>query len=289
MRGTGQVVDGTGKGIALADLAVLTTDNPGASGAPRLELPGVLSWLTRAAEPRHQEVAPLLDAAACCIARWGVAKTTAADIAAEAGCSRATLYRRFPGGKDQWLQAVVEREAGDVVAEVLGKVARTDDLTQAVAVAVSGAIGAMWRRPVLSRLLEHERDLVLPEVLMDRASPIYATLGDVVAPAFMHLCDAETAQAIGEWGARLVVARVLQPGQSDGLAVEEHDVVAHLAATYLLPGLLTQKVQAGPESADELARRGNARQSTADSSATTNQPTSNQHPASSNHQQGEIS
>ena len=209
---------------------------------PRLELPAVLSWLRRAAVSHDEEVVPLLDAAAACIARWGVAKTTAADVAAEAGCSRATLYRRFPGGRNEWLRAVVEREAGDVVAEVLGRVAATDDLTEAIAAGVSGAIGAMWRRPVLSRLLEHERELVLPEVLMDRASKIYATLGDVAAPAFAHLCDVDTAQAIGEWGARLVVARVLQPDLPGGLAVEDPTVVAHLADTYLLPGLLAAEV-----------------------------------------------
>ncbi|MBK7321608.1 MAG: helix-turn-helix transcriptional regulator [Candidatus Microthrix sp.] len=203
----------------------------------RLEIPALLSWLSRATGGHEAETLPLLDAAAACIARWGAAKTTAADIAAEAGCSRATLYRRFPGGSNEWLRAVVEREAGEVVAEVLGEVAASRDLVRAIAIGVSGSIGAMWRRPVLARLLEHERELVLPAVLMDRASPIYATLGEVVAPALAHLCDDESAQAIGEWGARLVVARALQPELPGGLAVEDPEVVAHLAATYLLPGM----------------------------------------------------
>lgn len=220
--------------ISLADIRL-----PGLVDADPvvLELPAVLSWLARAAEPQHDDVAPLLDAAAACIARWGVAKTTAGDVAEEAGCSRATLYRRFPGGRDQWLRAVVEREAGDVVAEVLGEVARTDDLVRAVALGVSGAIRAMWRRPVLSQLLQHERELLLPEVLMDRASHAYVRLGEMVAPALNHLCDPDRARTIGEWGARLVVARVLQPELPGGLAVEDPDVVAHLAARYLLPGL----------------------------------------------------
>lgn len=221
--------------ISLLDLRL-----PGAADADTtdLRLPAVLSWLARAAEPRHDDVAPMLDAAATCIARWGVAKTTAGDIAEQAGCSRATLYRRFPGGREQWLSAVLEREAGDVVAEVLGQVARSDDLVTAVALGVSGAVQAMWRRPVLSRLLEHERELILPEVLMDRASHVYVRLGEVVAPALGHLCDAEAARTIGEWGARLVVARVLQPDLPGGLAVEDPEVVAHLAARYLLPGLM---------------------------------------------------
>ncbi len=221
--------------VSLLDLRL-----PGAADADTadLRLPAVLSWLARAAEPRHDDVTPMLDAAAECIARWGVAKTTAGDIAEQAGCSRATLYRRFPGGREQWLSAVLEREAGDVVAEVLGQVARSDELVTAVALGVSGAVQAMWRRPVLSRLLEHERELILPEVLMDRASHVYVRLGEVVAPALDHLCDADTARTIGEWGARLVVARVLQPDLPGGLAVEDPEVVAHLAAQYLLPGLM---------------------------------------------------
>src|SRR3954453_19711885 len=42
----------------------------------------------------------IADAALRCFARWGVAKTTLDDVAREAGCSRATVYRFFPGGKD---------------------------------------------------------------------------------------------------------------------------------------------------------------------------------------------
>lgn len=229
--------------ISLTDIRISGAADGEAAG---LEVPAVWSWLARVAQPQHDDVAPMLDAAAACIARWGVAKTTAGDIAEEAGCSRATLYRRFPGGREQWLMAVLEREAGDVVAEVLGEVARTDDLVSAVALGVSGAIQAMWRRPVLSRLLEHERELILPEVLMDRASHIYVRLGEVVAPALSHLCDPDQARTIGEWGARLVVARVLQPDLPGGLAVEDPDVVAHLAARYLLPGLLPDGPAAAP-------------------------------------------
>ena len=39
----------------------------------------------------------ILDAALACIARVGVGKTTLDDVAREAGCARATVYRCFPG------------------------------------------------------------------------------------------------------------------------------------------------------------------------------------------------
>ena len=62
----------------------------------------------------------VLDAAKRCCERWGMAKVTVDDIAAEAGISRATLYRLFPGAKevlyamafDQRYQAGVFNEGG---------------------------------------------------------------------------------------------------------------------------------------------------------------------------------
>ena len=41
----------------------------------------------------------ILAATIRCVSRWGVGKTTLDDIAREAGCSRATIYRVVPGGK----------------------------------------------------------------------------------------------------------------------------------------------------------------------------------------------
>src|SRR3989440_10810923 len=52
----------------------------------------------------------VVDAALRCIARWGVAKTTLDDVGREAGYSRATVYRLFPGGKEGLLDAVCRVE-----------------------------------------------------------------------------------------------------------------------------------------------------------------------------------
>ena len=47
----------------------------------------------------------VLDAALTCVARVGLAKTTLDDVAREAGCARATVYRCF-SGKQQLLAAL---------------------------------------------------------------------------------------------------------------------------------------------------------------------------------------
>ena len=59
-----------------------------------------------------------------CIGRWGVAKTTADDIARAAGVSRATLYRAFPGGKDVAFEALLRHELGRFFARVEGRLQR---------------------------------------------------------------------------------------------------------------------------------------------------------------------
>src|SRR3954453_8152334 len=65
----------------------------------------------------------VIDALLRCVGRWGLAKTTLDDVAREAGCSRATVYRFFPGGKE----ALVATVAGGELAACLDAVCRRLD------------------------------------------------------------------------------------------------------------------------------------------------------------------
>ena len=60
----------------------------------------------------------ILDATKRCCERWGVAKVTIDDVAAEAGVSRATLYRMFPGGKDVLFEAMRVTELEDFFTDL---------------------------------------------------------------------------------------------------------------------------------------------------------------------------
>ena len=70
----------------------------------------------------------VLDAAKSCCERWGFAKVTIDDIAAESGVSRATLYRLFPGGKDVLFDALRVRELEEFFALLASQVEATDNL-----------------------------------------------------------------------------------------------------------------------------------------------------------------
>jgi len=62
----------------------------------------------------------ILEAGYACVARYGLAKTTVEDVARASGLSRATLYRYFPGGKDQLITEGVLLK-GDMAARKVGR------------------------------------------------------------------------------------------------------------------------------------------------------------------------
>jgi len=68
----------------------------------------------------------ILDAAANVYVRQGVARTSMADVAREAGCSRATLYRYFDD-RSALRTAFVHRETRRLAAEVSAEIAGVDD------------------------------------------------------------------------------------------------------------------------------------------------------------------
>ena len=56
----------------------------------------------------------------------GLTATSFTDVLEHSGAPRGSIYHHFPQGKDQLVEEAV-RTAGDVVAGVLGRAARTDD------------------------------------------------------------------------------------------------------------------------------------------------------------------
>ncbi|WP_446222101.1 TetR/AcrR family transcriptional regulator [Nocardia sp. IBHARD005] len=85
----------------------------------------------------------------------GIDNVTAEDIAAAAGCSRATLYR-YAGGKPQLVRAVMVRAAGSVVARVEAVVDSVPPGRRPVE-AILAAVAAMRADPVLRQWLIRHR------------------------------------------------------------------------------------------------------------------------------------
>ena len=123
----------------------------------------------------------VVDGALRAIARYGLAKLTVDDVAREAGISRATLYRYFPG-------------RGAVLAAVAGFGAR-----------------AFVGHEALQHLLATEPGAVLPHLCFTGADTLLGVAADRIAPHLCRFMGPLEARRTGEWLARIVLSYGLAP------------------------------------------------------------------------------
>ncbi len=183
--------------------------------------------------------ARLVEAMLDCISRWGLAKTTADDIARAAGVSRATLYRAFPGGKDVAFEALLRHEAARFFDQVNTQLHRCDTLEDLL---VAGALEtAAWLsgHEALGYVLRHEPERLLPGVAFQQRGGVLAVATGFVA-SHLDRFGSEPACVMdhAEHVVRLVLSYVLDPSPTVDLG--SADSVRSFVRRYLLP-VLTPK------------------------------------------------
>lgn len=184
--------------------------------------------------------ARVVEAALRCYARWGVTKTTFDDIGREAGTSRATVYRFFPGGRDALLLAVVESEVAHFVASVAGAVDRVagDDLETVLVTAMSTAGRLFSTHPALQFVLRHEPEIVLPRLAFGHLDEVLHAAGDLAPALLGPLLEDEAARRLGEWAARILLSYASCP--ADGVDIADPASIRRLVRTFILPGILSE-------------------------------------------------
>jgi AcrR family transcriptional regulator len=182
--------------------------------------------------------ARVCDAALACVGRWGLSKTTLEDVAREAGCGRATVYRAFHGGKAEVMAATLGRELDRFRLEVGAAIEAADpDLEERVVAGVVAATRFLRDHAALGYLRAREPDLLLPWVSFGRIGVLYRAVGDFAAPhlrAFVP--DPEAAERTAEWLARVVLSYLVNPAEGRDLADPES--ARQLLSTYVIPGLV---------------------------------------------------
>src|SRR5438270_3964929 len=183
----------------------------------------------------------VIDAALRCIARWGVGKTTLDDVAREASCSRATIYRQFPGGKDALLGAITRTELARFfsgLARTFDEAADLEDLLVGGVVYASRAIAG---HEALQFVLAYEPEVVLPKVAFRQADRVLTAVSAFAAPYLAPHVGGEEAPRVAEWVGRLVLPYTLAP--ADGVDVGDEESVRRLVRTFVLPGLVSHVKQ----------------------------------------------
>lgn len=179
-------------------------------------------------------------AALACIGRRGVRRTTVDDIAREAGCSRATVYRVFRGGKDAVMAAAAAQEIERLLAELGDEVGATDDLADAIVVAITGAARMFLGHEAFTHVLREEPEIVRPYLAFDGLDPVLERAVAFLAPHLERHLDPRTARRTAEWVARLVVLYA-DPGSPFDLT--DPTDVRQLVTIHVLPGLAATRLQ----------------------------------------------
>lgn len=170
-----------------------------------------------------------------CVSRWGLTKTTLDDIAREAGCSRATVYRAFPGGKDILLLATFTRELSEFFASLGDDLERAPSVEDLLVVAVNRACRTIVEHEALQYLIEHEPEVILPYLTFDGIDPLLEWTTEFAAPYLARFLPPAVARETAEWVARLVVSYGFEP--TDSLDLTDIDTTRRFIRTYVLPGL----------------------------------------------------
>lgn len=182
----------------------------------------------------------LLEATLACVARYGIAKTTVEDIARRSGLSRATVYRHFPGGKDQLVNATIAWEAARFFERLAIAVADAPDLATLLVDAVMFAHRAFEDHAVLQKVLETEPELLLPQLTVESTRLVTFIRTFLHAPLERErvrgrLTPSLDVDAAADHIARLVLSFVGTPGRWD---LTDRSQVEELVRTELLAGVV---------------------------------------------------
>ncbi len=155
--------------------------------------------------------ARVLDATKRCCERWGFEKVTIDDIAAEAGVSRATLYRMFPGGKDVLFDALRVRELEDFFTRLTEQLEGADTLEEILVRTVVFATRDLRADEHLALMLAAEPRDTLSQLTVEGLPRIIRMASLFIAPLVDPYLGREVSGKLVDVLARLVISYFLAP------------------------------------------------------------------------------
>lgn len=182
----------------------------------------------------------MLDATKSCCARWGIAKVTIDDIAAEAGVSRATLYRMFPGGKDVLFDALRVHELEEFFTGLSAHIEGTHELEELLVRTVVYATTELRADEHLAVMLASEPGDTLSNLTVQGLPRIIRMASLFLAGKVEPYLDRAHAQRLVELLARLVISYFLAPSEHVDLGDEASArafITTHVLPTFAPPAV----------------------------------------------------
>lgn len=178
----------------------------------------------------------ILQATYDCVARWGLSKTTVEDAARQAGLSRATVYRHFPGGREELVDAVVSWEYGRFFTRLYEEVHQAESLEEVMERGLAFAHRAIAEHEVLQRILQTEPDLLLPQLTVESESTTELIAAFLTPYLERHtLAPGVDVAEAADFLSRMVLSYIAAPGRWN---LDDPEQVARLVRAELLAGIV---------------------------------------------------
>lgn len=183
----------------------------------------------------------MLEAAVVSFGRVGIAKTTVEEVAAEAGVARASVYRWFPGGRDELVVAAIGYEVGRFFDGLAAEVDDATDPAEYLERTLLYARRTLAQHEVLQKVLETEPERLLPQ--LSNAGPVVLAMLRERLTAVLageQLRPGLAADDAADWLGRMVLSFIVAGGVwrvDDPAAVRElvrHELLAGVLAS--VPG-----------------------------------------------------
>jgi AcrR family transcriptional regulator len=182
----------------------------------------------------------VLEGALVSIGRYGLARTTVDDVAQAAGVSRATIYRHFPGGREQIVADTVAWEQARFFMRLGEAIAGAPDICVLLEDALVFARQALAEHQVFQRVVQTEPERLLP-LLTVESFRILPMIGAFLVPYLERERDAGRLRSGADVGrtadyiARMVLSCIGATGVYD---LDDPAEVRLLVREQLLAGVL---------------------------------------------------
>ncbi len=165
-----------------------------------------------------------------------MAKTTIEDAAREARVSRATVYRTFPGGRDELVSAVVAWATVEFFARLYEEVHGAQSLEEVMERGIAFAHRSIVEHEVLQRVMLTEPEKLLPALTVE-SNRIRQGIAEFLVPYLRQRGVAEGVDPEGaaDFLARMVISYMSAPGRWD---LDDPVQVAQLVRAELLAGVV---------------------------------------------------
>ncbi len=173
--------------------------------------------MSSAVDPQKSSVfEKIMEATFECVSRNGLSRTTVEEVAQQSRLSRATIYRHFPGGRDQLLQSVVAWEAARFFARLATDISGADDVPTLIERAITLGQMAVENHQVLQRVLQTEPEVFI-RLFTFEGDRILRLIRGFLMPylAGLRLPDEMSLQACADYVARMILSHITAPGGWD--------------------------------------------------------------------------